>query len=137
MFLIFRDSQEKLQAAGIKFIGPGTYAITAMGDKISSKLIAKQAKVNIIPGHLDAVTSEDEVVRVSNEIGYPVMVKASGGGGGKGMRVAYNDAEARSGYQLSKAEAMSSFGNDTMFVEKFIESVEKHARNVAQRAEAT
>lgn len=109
-----------------------------MGDKISSKLIAKQAKVNIIPGHLDAVTSEDEVVRISNEIGYPVMVKASGGGGGKGMRVAYNDAEARSGYQLSKAEAMSSFGNDTMFVEKFIESVAENTHGMCgQRAEAT
>lgn len=113
--------QEQLQAAGIKFIGPGTHAITAMGDKISSKKIAQDAKVNIIPGHLEAVQTEDEVVKISNEIGYPVMVKASGGGGGKGMRVAYNDAEARSGYQLSKAEAMSSFGNDVMFVEKFIE----------------
>lgn len=92
-----------------------------MGDKISSKLIARDAGVSIIPGHLEAILTEDEVVRISNKIGYPVMVKASGGGGGKGMRVAYNDAEARSGYQLSKAEALSSFGNDTMFVEKFIE----------------
>jgi len=115
------DFQEALQSAGIKFIGPGTHAITAMGDKISSKKIAKEAKVNIIPGYLGSVANEEEVVRIANEIGYPVMVKASGGGGGKGMRVAYNDAEARSGYQLSKAEAKSSFGNDTMFLEKFIE----------------
>lgn len=116
-----KDFQEQLQAAGIKFIGPGTHAITAMGDKISSKIIARDAGVSIIPGHLEPILTEDEVVRISNKIGYPVMVKASGGGGGKGMRVAYNDAEARSGYQLSKAEALSSFGNDTMFVEKFIE----------------
>jgi len=113
--------QERLQAAGIKFIGPGTHAITAMGDKITSKRVAQEAGVNIIPGFLGEVKDEEDVVRISNEIGYPVMVKASGGGGGKGMRVAYNDAEARSGYQLSKAEALSSFGNDMMFVEKFIE----------------
>lgn len=113
--------QEQLQAAGIKFIGPGTHAITAMGDKISSKKIAKDAGVSIIPGFLGEVKTEEDVVRIANEIGYPVMVKASGGGGGKGMRVAYNDAEAKSGFQLSRAEALSSFGNDTMFIEKFIE----------------
>ncbi|MDO9333445.1 MAG: ATP-grasp domain-containing protein [Dehalococcoidales bacterium] len=92
-----------------------------MGDKISSKKIAKAAGVSIIPGYLGEVKNEEDVVRIANEIGYPVMVKASGGGGGKGMRVAYNDAEAKSGFHLSRAEAMSSFGNDTMFIEKFIE----------------
>lgn len=114
-------SQEALQAAGIKFIGPGTHAITVMGDKISSKKIAIEAGVSVIPGHLGEVKTEEEVVRISNEIGYPVMVKASGGGGGKGMRVAYNDEEAKSGFNLSRAEAMASFGSDVMFVEKFIE----------------
>ena len=92
-----------------------------MGDKISSKKIAKEAGVSIIPGYLGEVKNEEDVIRIANEIGYPVMVKASGGGGGKGMRVAYNDAEAKSGFHLSRAEAMSSFGNDTMFIEKFIE----------------
>jgi len=116
-----RHFQEALQKNGIKFIGPGTHAIAAMGDKISSKKIAKEAKVNIIPGHLGRVDTDEEILKVAREIGYPVMIKASAGGGGKGMRIAWNDEEALSGYKLSRAEAKSSFGDDTMFVEKFIE----------------
>ena len=116
-----RRFQEALAEAGVKFIGPGTEAIQAMGDKISSKKIAKEANVSIIPGYLGAINGDDELLRIANEIGYPVMIKASAGGGGKGMRIAYDDAEAVDGYRLSKAEAMSSFGDDTMFVEKYIE----------------
>ena len=116
-----RRFQEALAEAGVKFIGPGTEAIQAMGDKISSKKIAKQAGVNIIPGYLGAINDDDELIRIAREVGYPVMIKASAGGGGKGMRIAYNDQEALDGYRLSKAEAMSSFGDDTMFVEKYIE----------------
>lgn len=113
--------QQRLQEAGIKFIGPGTEAITAMGDKITSKLVAKKANVNIIPGHLGRIDTREEILRTCKEIGYPVMVKASAGGGGKGMRVAYNDEEALDGYRMSQQEAKSSFGDDTMFIEKFIE----------------
>ena len=116
-----RRFQEALAEAGVKFIGPGTEAIQAMGDKISSKKIAKQAGVNIIPGYLGAIHNDDDLIRIAREVGYPVMIKASAGGGGKGMRIAYDDAEAVDGYRLSKAEAMSSFGDDTMFVEKYIE----------------
>lgn len=116
-----RRFQEALAAAGVKFIGPGTEAIQAMGDKISSKKIAKEAGVNIIPGFLGAIDNDPDLIRIANEIGYPVMIKASAGGGGKGMRIAWNDEEAVSGYRLSKQEAMASFGDDTMFVEKFIE----------------
>ena len=116
-----RRFQEALAEAGVKFIGPGTEAIQAMGDKISSKKIAKAAGVNIIPGYLGAINGDDELLRIAREVGYPVMIKASAGGGGKGMRIAYSDEEALDGYRLSKAEAMSSFGDDTMFVEKYIE----------------
>lgn len=113
--------QEALEKNGVVFIGPGTKSIEAMGDKIQSKLIAQEAKVNIIPGFLGKVERDEDVLRIANEIGYPIMVKASAGGGGKGMRVAYNDQEALEGFKLSKAEALSSFGDDTMFLEKFIE----------------
>lgn len=118
--------QQKLQAAGIKFIGPGTEAITAMGDKITSKLVAKDARVNIIPGHIGKLEQKEDILRVANEIGYPVMVKASAGGGGKGMRVAYDDKEALDAFKLSQQEALASFGDDTMFIEKFIETVSAH-----------
>jgi propionyl-CoA carboxylase alpha chain len=105
----------------IKFIGPREYSIVAMGDKISSKKIARDAKVNTIPGFLGAVANDQEVIKIANEIGYPVMIKAAHGGGGKGMRIAWNDKEACDGFRMSKAEALSSFGNDTIFIEKFIE----------------
>ncbi|KAA0146435.1 hypothetical protein FNF27_04332 [Cafeteria roenbergensis] len=112
--------QERLQAEGIKFIGPGTRAITAMGDKIESKKLAAEAGVHTVPGHLGVVHSDDEVKRIANEIGYPVMIKASAGGGGKGMRIAWNDEEAVEGFKLSTEEARSSFGDDRIFIEKFI-----------------
>lgn len=112
--------QEALQAEGIKFIGPGTHAITAMGDKIESKKLAATAGVHTVPGHLGVVHTDEEVKRIANEIGYPVMIKASAGGGGKGMRIAWNDAEAVEGFKLSTEEARSSFGDDRIFIEKFI-----------------
>ncbi|KAF0719638.1 Aste57867_900 [Aphanomyces stellatus] len=112
---------EELEAHGVTFIGPGFHAIEAMGDKIESKQIAIDAGVNTIPGFQGVIQDETEAVKVANDIGYPVMVKASAGGGGKGMRVAYNDAEVREGYRLSKEEAANSFGDDRMFIEKFIE----------------
>ncbi|OQR96041.1 propionyl coenzyme A carboxylase (Pi-PCC1) [Achlya hypogyna] len=112
---------EALDEAGVTFIGPGFHAIEAMGDKIESKQIAIDAGVNTIPGFQGVIQDENEAVKVANDIGYPVMVKASAGGGGKGMRVAYNDAEVREGYRLSKEEAANSFGDDRMFIEKFIE----------------
>lgn len=93
----------------------------AMGDKINSKKIAKDAGCFVIPGYEGEVADADEAVRLVADIGYPVMIKASAGGGGKGMRVAYNDNELREGFQLSKAEALSSFGDDRMLIERFIE----------------
>ncbi|VDN29854.1 unnamed protein product [Gongylonema pulchrum] len=116
------DFAAKLEAAGAVFIGPNSKAILAMGDKIHSKRIATEAKVNMIPGYDGEINDENECVKVANEIGYPVMIKASAGGGGKGMRIAWNDKEARDGYRLSKQEAKSSFGDDRMLVEKFIDN---------------
>ncbi|KAE8983880.1 Propionyl-CoA carboxylase alpha chain [Phytophthora rubi] len=116
-----KDFCQALEAAGVAFIGPGHAAIQAMGDKIESKQLAMDAGVNTIPGFLGEIDTADEAVRVARDIGYPVMIKASAGGGGKGMRVAYDDEEVRMGYRLSKEEAASSFGDDRMFLEKFIE----------------
>ncbi|TDQ83812.1 biotin carboxyl carrier protein /biotin carboxylase [Dongia mobilis] len=112
---------EVLKAAGITFIGPDVHAIFAMGDKIESKKLAKEAGVNMVPGFLDVIKDADHAVKIAREIGYPVMIKASAGGGGKGMRVAYNDAEARDGFRSATAEAKSSFADDRVFIEKFIE----------------
>ena len=106
---------------GIKFIGPPTGAIEAMGDKIESKRLAREAKVNTVPGFLGEVEEDEEILKISNDIGYPVMIKASAGGGGKGMRIAYNDQEALQGFKLSKEEAISSFGDGRIFIEKYIE----------------
>ncbi|CEG38943.1 propionyl-carboxylase alpha mitochondrial [Plasmopara halstedii] len=116
-----KDFCEALEAIDVAFIGPGHAAIQAMGDKIESKQLAMDAGVNTIPGFLGEIDTPEKAVNVAQEIGYPVMIKASAGGGGKGMRVAYNDDEVRMGYRLSKEEAASSFGDDRMFVEKFIE----------------
>ena len=113
--------QKMLQKNGVKFIGPGTRAIEAMGDKIESKKLARDAKVNTVPGFLGEVEKDEEIIRISNEIGYPVMIKASAGGGGKGMRIAYNDRDALEGFKLSKEEAISSFGDGRIFIEKYIE----------------
>lgn len=112
---------EALEAEGIAFIGPGIRAIGAMGDKIESKKLANEAGVSTVPGHLGVLQDEDEAVKVSGEVGYPVMIKASAGGGGKGMRVAYNDVEAREGFRSAVNEAVSSFGDDRVFIEKFVE----------------
>ena len=115
------DFCESLAAAGITFIGPGTRAIETMGDKITSKKLAAEAGVNTIPGFSSVLRDADHAVEISNELGYPVMLKATAGGGGKGMRVARNDDECRDGFERAANEARSSFGDDRMFVEKFIE----------------
>ncbi|MEM9844549.1 MAG: biotin carboxylase N-terminal domain-containing protein, partial [Pseudomonadota bacterium] len=101
---------EALEAAGVAFVGPPKGAIEAMGDKITSKKIAADANVSTVPGYMGLIEDADEAVKISTEIGYPVMIKASAGGGGKGMRIAWNDDEAREGFQSSKNEAASSFG---------------------------
>ena len=111
---------EALEAEGVVFIGPPAHAIESMGDKITSKKLAKEAGVNTVPGYMGVIADADEAVKISNEVGYPVMLKASAGGGGKGMRIAWNDSEAREGFQSSKNEAASSFGDDRIFIEKFV-----------------
>jgi propionyl-CoA carboxylase alpha chain len=111
----------KLKRKGIAFIGPNVNAITKMGDKIESKKLAEKAGVNTVPGHTAALKDIKQALAVSKKVGYPVMLKASAGGGGKGMRVAYNEKEAREGFTSAKREAASSFGDDRIFVEKFIE----------------
>ena len=116
-----KDFQLALTKAGIAFIGPGAKAIESMGDKITSKKLADKAGVPTVPGHMGIIKDADEAVKIAKEIGYPVMLKASAGGGGKGMRVAHNDAEAREGFEQATSEAKSSFGDDRLFIEKFIE----------------
>ncbi len=111
---------EALEAEGVAFIGPPTGAIEAMGDKITSKKLAQEAGVSTVPGYMGLIADADEAVKISNEVGYPVMIKASAGGGGKGMRIAWNDEEAREGFQSSKNEAAASFGDDRIFIEKFV-----------------
>ncbi|CAK6978945.1 propionyl-CoA carboxylase alpha chain%2C mitochondrial [Scomber scombrus] len=117
-----KEFAKRLAAEDVAFIGPGTGAIQAMGDKIESKLIAKAAKVNTIPGFDGVVENADDAVKIANEIGYPVMIKASAGGGGKGMRIAWNDEETREGFRFSSQEAASSFGDDRLLIEKFIDN---------------
>eukprot|EP00752_Nemacystus_decipiens_P004887 g4447.t1 len=112
---------EACERAGVKFVGPPSDAIEKMGDKIASKKIAAKAGVHTIPGFKGVIKSGDEAVRIAEEIGYPVMIKASAGGGGKGMRIAYDAEDARSGFDRSTAEAISSFGDGRMLVEKYIE----------------
>ena len=114
----FRDA---LDEANIIFIGPEKLAIESMGDKITSKLIAEKAGVSVIPGFTDVVKDADHAANISKDIGYPVMIKASAGGGGKGMRVARNEEECREGFKRARNEASSSFGDDRIFIEKFIE----------------
>ncbi|MEM9626668.1 MAG: acetyl/propionyl/methylcrotonyl-CoA carboxylase subunit alpha [Pseudomonadota bacterium] len=111
---------EALDAEGVAFIGPPVGAIEAMGDKITSKKIAAEAGVSTVPGYMGLVADAEEAAKISREIGYPVMIKASAGGGGKGMRIAYDDEEAREGFERSKSEAASSFGDDRIFIEKFV-----------------
>jgi propionyl-CoA carboxylase alpha chain len=109
-----------LEAAGVVFIGPNPGAIAAMGDKIESKKAAAKAKVSTVPGYLGVIEDDKHAVKIADEIGYPVMIKASAGGGGKGMRIAHSTAEVAEGFNLAKAEAKSSFGDDRVFIEKFI-----------------
>ncbi len=111
----------QLAESGIAFIGPNVHAITSMGDKITSKRLAQEAGVNTIPGHPDIIENADEAVAIAEQIGYPVMLKASAGGGGKGMRIARNDDECRDGFLRATNEARSSFGDGRVFLEKFIE----------------
>ncbi|MBL3702031.1 acetyl-CoA carboxylase biotin carboxylase subunit [Sulfitobacter sp. BDSS02] len=111
---------EALAAEGVAFVGPPVGAIEKMGDKITSKKIAKEAGVSTVPGYMGLIEDADEAVKISAEIGYPVMIKASAGGGGKGMRIAWDDDEAREGFQSSKNEAANSFGDDRIFIEKFV-----------------
>jgi propionyl-CoA carboxylase alpha chain len=120
-FLSERTSfAEALAAEGIEFIGPPVNAIAAMGDKIESKKLAKAAGVNVVPGFVGEIEDTEHAVRISEEIGYPVMMKASAGGGGKGMRLAYNEKDVREGFEATKREGLNSFGDDRVFIEKFI-----------------
>ncbi|MGF7147778.1 propionyl-CoA carboxylase alpha chain [Sphingomonas zeicaulis] len=122
-FLSERTSfAEALAREGIIFVGPPVGAITAMGDKIESKKLAKEAGVNVVPGYLGEIADTDEAVKIANDIGYPVMMKASAGGGGKGMRLAYSEKDVREGFEATKREGLNSFGDDRVFIEKFIES---------------
>jgi propionyl-CoA carboxylase alpha chain len=106
----------------VKFIGPSAHAIRSLGDKIQSKLLAKEAGVSTIPGYDGVVISPQHAIQISNDIGYPVMIKASAGGGGKGMRICYTDDEVLEGYRLGSAEAKSFFGDDRLLVEKYVEN---------------
>ena len=122
-FLSERESFARALADnGIAFIGPPPGAIAAMGDKIESKKLAKEAGVNVVPGYLGEIADTDEAVRIASDIGYPVMMKASAGGGGKGMRLAYSEQDVREGFEATKREGLASFGDDRVFIEKFIES---------------
>ncbi|MBV8407074.1 MAG: acetyl/propionyl/methylcrotonyl-CoA carboxylase subunit alpha [Alphaproteobacteria bacterium] len=115
------EFQKALAEAGIVFIGPDAFAMHAMGDKIESKKLAQKAGVSTVPGYLHALADANEAVKVARDIGYPVMIKASAGGGGKGMRIAYNDEEAREGFGSATNEAKASFADDRVFIEKYVE----------------
>jgi propionyl-CoA carboxylase alpha chain len=122
-FLSERESFARACAdAGIAFVGPPPGAIAAMGDKIESKKLAKEAGVSVVPGFVGEIDDTDHAVRIASEIGYPVMMKASAGGGGKGMRLAYSEQDVREGFEATKREGLASFGDDRVFIEKFIES---------------
>ena len=111
---------EALEAEGIAFIGPPANAIAAMGDKIESKKLAREAGVNVVPGFVGEIRDTEHAVEIANDIGYPVMMKASAGGGGKGMRLAYSEKDVREGFEATKREGLNSFGDDRVFIEKFI-----------------
>ncbi|MDZ4759959.1 MAG: acetyl/propionyl/methylcrotonyl-CoA carboxylase subunit alpha [Alphaproteobacteria bacterium] len=111
----------RLESEKIVFVGPNPFAIEAMGDKITSKKFAAEAGVTTVPGHMGLIENAREAVRIADSIGYPVMIKASAGGGGKGLRIAFNAAEAREGFEGARAEAIASFGDDRIFIEKFVD----------------
>ncbi|MCK9389614.1 MAG: acetyl-CoA carboxylase biotin carboxylase subunit [Sulfuritalea sp.] len=115
------EFSRRLEENGIIFIGPKHTSMSAMGDKIASKKLAIEAKVNTIPGHNAAIDTPERAVEIARGIGYPVMIKASAGGGGKGLRIAFNDKEAHEGFAACKTEAQNAFGDDRIFVEKFVE----------------
>ena len=119
-FLSERRSFPRALEATVIVIGPNPGAIAAMGDKIESKKAAAKANVSTVPGHLGVISDGKHAVKIADEIGYPVMIKASAGGGGKGMRIAYSTSEVEEGFGLATAEAKSSFGDDRVFIEKFI-----------------
>jgi propionyl-CoA carboxylase alpha chain len=114
------DFAARCEKEGIVFIGPKAHSIAAMGDKIASKKLANQARVSTIPGHNDAIDTPEQAVEIAKKIGYPVMIKASAGGGGKGLRVAHNDRQALEGFSSCRNEARNSFGDDRVFIEKFV-----------------
>ena len=114
------DFARRVEEEGIAFIGPKHYSIAAMGDKIASKKLANEAKVSTIPGWNDAIETAEKAVEIAKGIGYPVMIKASAGGGGKGLRVAFNDKEAFEGFTSCRNEARNSFGDDRVFIEKYV-----------------
>lgn len=111
---------EALEKEGVIFVGPPSSAIESMGDKITSKKLAQEAGVSTVPGYMGIIADADEAVKISGEVGYPVMIKASAGGGGKGMRIAWSEAEVKEGFESSKNEAANSFGDDRIFIEKFV-----------------
>jgi len=115
-----RSFAAALEAGGVIFIGPPSSAIEAMGDKITSKKIAQDAGVSTVPGYMGLIADADEAVRIAGQVGYPVMIKASAGGGGKGMRIAWSEGEVKEGFESSKNEAAASFGDDRIFIEKFV-----------------
>ncbi|KAL3695214.1 hypothetical protein R1sor_009290 [Riccia sorocarpa] len=117
---------ERLEALGVTFVGPTASAIAAMGDKIESKRLAKEAGVNTIPGCQDVITDEEHAAKIAKDVGFPVMLKASAGGGGKGMRIAWNEAETKEAFRLCHAEALSSFADGRIFIERYIE----HPRHI-------
>lgn len=112
---------EAVEQAGVAFLGPGSSAIHAMGDKIESKRLAAEAGVSTIPGFLGVLRDGKEAAEVASKLGFPVMIKASAGGGGKGMRIAWDEAEAASGFEVSSREAAASFGDDRIFIERYVE----------------
>jgi len=121
-FLSERTSfAQQLADNDIAFIGPPINAIAAMGDKIESKKLAEKAGVSVVPGHIGEIDDTEHAVKIAGEIGYPVMMKASAGGGGKGMRLAWNEKDVREGFEATKREGLASFGDDRVFIEKFIE----------------
>jgi propionyl-CoA carboxylase alpha chain len=121
-FLSERTSfAQQLADNDIAFIGPPINAIAAMGDKIESKKLAEKAGVSVVPGHIGEIDDTEHAVNIAGEIGYPVMMKASAGGGGKGMRLAWNEKDVREGFEATKREGLASFGDDRVFIEKFIE----------------
>jgi propionyl-CoA carboxylase alpha chain len=116
-----RKFAQAVEDAGVTFVGPSVHSIKMMGDKIEAKTLAKEAKVSTVPGYMGIIKDEDEAVKIASKIGYPVMIKAAAGGGGKGMRVVHSKTEVKQAYRSASNEARNSFSDDRIFIEKFIE----------------